>query len=131
MEREAREAKERRALQATQEPQEQRREDEQEHEYGEEQQRKRTKSITGCKPARLDNRGWALARALRARARPFEVGASRSLKARILRGFRGSQALKPSVIGCGFRCSEARAKSLYFTCFQGLQSVQTMHFTYF
>ena len=97
MEREAREAKERRALQATQEPQEQRREDEQEHEYGEEQQRKRTKSITSCKPARLDNRGWALARALRARARPFEVGASRLL---LSGAFRPLKRM-PSVISLG------------------------------
>ena len=54
-------------------------EEEQEQRHREQQERKRSKSIPSCKPASLDNRGWALARALRARARPFEVGASRSL----------------------------------------------------
>ena len=49
-------------------------EEEQEHEHQEEQQRKTSKSITSRKPARLDIRGWALARALRARARPVGVG---------------------------------------------------------
>ena len=49
-------------------------EEEQEHEHQEEQQRKTSKSITSHKPARLDIRGWALARALRARARPVGVG---------------------------------------------------------
>ena len=53
-------------------------EEQQEHENREQQPRKRSKSIPSCKPASVDNRGWALARALRARARPFEVGASRS-----------------------------------------------------
>ena len=54
-------------------------EEEQEQRHREQQDRKRSQSIPSCKPASLDNRGWALARALRARARPFEVGASRSL----------------------------------------------------
>ena len=43
---------------------------EQEHEHRAEQQRKTSKSIHSCKLARLDDRVWALARALRARARP-------------------------------------------------------------
>ena len=54
-------------------------EEEQEQRHREQQDRKRSQSIPSCKLASLDNRGWALARALRARARPFEVGASRSL----------------------------------------------------
>ena len=41
-----------------------------EHEHREERQGKRSKSIVNRKPARLYDRGWALARALRARARP-------------------------------------------------------------
>ena len=45
-----------------------------EHEHREEQQGKRSKSIVSRKPARLYNRGGALARALRARARPVGVG---------------------------------------------------------
>ena len=49
-------------------------EEEQEHEHQEEQQRKTSKSIPSRKPARLHNRGWALARALRAHARPVGVG---------------------------------------------------------
>ena len=45
-----------------------------EHEHREEQQGKRSKSSVSRKPARLYNRGGALARALRARARPLGVG---------------------------------------------------------
>ena len=45
-----------------------------EHEHREEQQGKSRKSIVSRKPARLYNRGGALARALRARARPVGVG---------------------------------------------------------
>ena len=45
-----------------------------EHEHREEQQGKRSKSSVSRKPARLYNRGGALARALRARARPVGVG---------------------------------------------------------
>ena len=43
---------------------------EQEHEHRAEQQRKTSKSIHSCKLAKLDDRVWAFARALRARARP-------------------------------------------------------------
>ena len=45
-----------------------------EHEHREEQQGKRSESIGSSQPARLYNRGGALARALRARARPVGVG---------------------------------------------------------
>ena len=60
-------------------------EEEQEQRHREQQDRKRSQSIPSCKPASLGNRGWALARALRARARPFGVGASRSFLAAFLR----------------------------------------------
>ena len=45
-----------------------------EYEHRTEQYGKRSKSIVSRKPARLYNRGWALARALRARAQPVRVG---------------------------------------------------------
>ena len=45
-----------------------------EHEHRKEQYGKRSKSIVSRKPARLYNRGWAFARALRARAQPVGVG---------------------------------------------------------
>ena len=70
-----------------------REEEQQEHENREQQPRKRSKSIPRCKPARLNNRGWALARALRARARPFELEATPSFLPADNRGWAAERAL--------------------------------------
>ena len=69
-------------------------EEQQEHENREQQPRKRSKSIPSCKPARLNNRGWALARALRARARPFELEATPSFLPADNRGWALARALR-------------------------------------